>query len=261
MNKFYSLIVSSFLTVFGFAQEYPLSKKKFILSSLSVEMGPMLDKYSTVDLDMVYDLTSNPSDIERDLAGYDVRYDRNVEGSRIGALMSFIPYSKKEHDYLTRSEIRLGLFYMVRGSYLSYSLTNESGAYKAVGYSNKFKEFSVQGTYVWKYRPKFANERFTFHAGIGLGLGSTFNDKTSVAEIISSGQPAEIPNSFFAVYEGKSSLFVRPLASIGIDFALSDRFDLGVQSNFGVALQQIYDGESYFVPISGSVGVRVSYFF
>lgn len=260
MKTYCLILVSFFLTVLGIAQEDTTSKKKFILASVSVEMGPMMDKYSNIDLDLMYDLTSNPSDIERDLTGHNALYDHNVEGSRIGASIALIPFSKKENDYSSRSEIRLGLFYKVRGTYLSYSLTNESGAYKAVGYSTKFKELALHGAYVWKYNPKFA-KRFTLSAGIGLGLGSTFSDKTSVAEIISSGQPAEVPNSFFEVYQGKSSLFVRPFAPIGIDYAVSDRFDVGIQSNFGVALQQIYGGENYFIPIFGSIGVRVSYFF
>ena len=196
MKKYYLLFVLFSTTVFGFAQEDTAVKKKFILASLSFEMGPMLDRYSNVDLDMMYDLTTNPTDIERNLTGHSILYDRNVEGSRLGASVSLIPLNKEENDYSTRSEIRLGLFYMVRGTYLSYSLQDTSGAYKAVGYSTRFKEFSAQGAYIWKYNPKFA-QRFTLQAGLGLGLGSTFSDKTSVAEIISSGLPNEIPNSFF----------------------------------------------------------------
>lgn len=260
MKKYCCLLVFSLLAIFTFAQEDSTSKKKFILASVSLEMGPMLDQYSAVDLDMMSDLTSNSSDIERNLVGHDVLYDPNVEGSRIGASVSLIPLNKEDNDYSTVGEIRLGLFYVVRGTHLSYSLSNSSGAYKAVGYSTRFKEFNLHGAYVWKYNPKFA-ERFTLHAGIGVGLGSTFSDKTSVAEIISSGLPAEVPNSIFNEYQGKSSLFVRPFVPLGIDFAISERFDIGIQSNFGIALQQVYGGENYLIPISGSVGVKLTYFF
>ncbi|MFK7784788.1 MAG: hypothetical protein AB8B56_06725 [Crocinitomicaceae bacterium] len=260
MKKYCFLLLLSLLTFFNYAQEDSTAKKRFILASVSFEMGPMLDRYSNVDLDMMSNLTSNPSDIERDLLGHEALYDRDVEGSRIGASISLIPLNKEDNDYSTVGEIRLGLFYMVRGTQLSYSLTNASGAYKAVGYSTRFKEFNLHGAYVWKYNPKFA-KRFTLHAGLGLGIGSTFSDKTSVAEIISSGLPAEVPNSIFNEYQGNSSLFLRPFAPIGIDFAISDRFDIGVQSNFGVAFQQVYGGENYFIPISGSVGVKLTYFF
>jgi hypothetical protein len=260
MKKYCYVLLLSLVSIVCNAQEDSIPKKKFILASVSYEMGPMLDRYEAVDLDMMYDLTSNPSDIERDLLGHDPLFDTNVEGSRLGASISLIPLSKKDNDYSTLGEIRLGLFYMVRGTHLSYSLTNASGAYKAVGYSTRFKELSLQGAYVWKYTPKFA-ERFTLHAGIGFGFGSTVVDRTSVAEIISSGQPAEVPNSIFNEYEGNTSLFIRGYAPIGIDFAISERFDLGIQSYFGVVSQQVIGGENYFIPISGSVGVRLSYFF
>jgi hypothetical protein len=244
----------------AFSQIDTTKKSKFILASVSFEMGPMLDRYSNVDLDMMYNLTSNPYDIERNLVGHEATYDRDVEGSKLGASISLIPLNKKENDYSTVGEIRLGFFYKVRGTHLSYFLSNSSGAYKAVDYSTRFKEFSLHGAYVWKYNPKFA-QRFTLHAGLGLGLGSTFADKTSVAEIISSGLPSEIPNSFFEEYKGNSSLFVRAFTPIGVDFALSDRFDVGIQSNFGIAIQQVYGGENYIIPISGSVAVKLSYFF
>lgn len=260
MNKISVLLMITALPFLVMSQSDTTKKSKFILASVSFEMGPMLDRYSTVDLDMMYDLTSNPSEIERDLTGHDVLYDRDVEGSKIGASIALIPLNKKDNDYSTVGEIRVGLFYKVRGTHLSYSFTNASGAYKAVSYSTRFKELSVHGSYVWKYNPKFA-KRFTLHAGLGLGLGSTFNDKTSVAEIISSGLPSEVPNSIFNQYKGRSSLFLRPFVPIGIDFAISDRFDIGIQSYFGVGLQQVYGGENYFIPISGSVGLKASYFF
>ena len=260
MNKISLLFLIATIPVLAFSQSDTTKKSKFIIASVSFEMGPMLDRYSTVDLDMMNNLTSNPYEIERNIIGHTTTYDRDVEGSKLGASISLIPFNKKENDYSTVGEIRLGLFYKVRGTLLSYFLSNSSGAYKAVDYSTRFKELSLHGAYVWKYNPKFA-KRFTLHAGLGLGLGSTFSDKTSVAEIISSGLPSEIPNSFFEEYQGNSSLFVRIFAPIGIDFALSDRFDVGIQSNFGVAMQQIYGGESYIIPISGSVAVKLSYFF
>ncbi|MDG1333615.1 MAG: hypothetical protein P8P74_14860 [Crocinitomicaceae bacterium] len=242
------------------SQSDTTKKSKFILASLSFEMGPMLDRYSNVDLEMMYDWTSNPTEIERDLTDHTENFERDVSGSKVGVSIALIPFNNKEIDYSTIGELRFGLFYKVRGTYLSYFRSDTSSAYKSVGYSTRFKELSLHSSYVWKYNPKFA-ERFTLHAGIGIGLGSTFSDETSVAEIISSGQAAEIPNSLFQKYQGKSSFFFRPFVPIGIDFALSDRFDVGIQSYFGMAMQQVYRGETYTIPISGSVVVKLSYFF
>ena len=260
MKKYRLLLLFVLVFVVAEAQENSGPRKKFIIASLSYEMGPMLDRCSAVNMDMMYDLTINSSDIERDLLGHDILYDTDLEGSRIGATVSLIPLNRKEKDYSTKREIRLGLFYMVRGAHLSFSLSNPSGAYKAVGYSTRFKELSLHGAYVWKYSPKFA-ERFTLHAGVGLGLGSTVNDKTSVAEIISSGLPAEVPNSIFNVYDGKTSLFLRAYTLLGIDFAISERFDIGIQSYIGIVSQQVLGGNNYFIPVSGSVGIKLSYFF
>lgn len=242
------------------AQTDSLPKKRFILASLSFELGGMKDRYPVINLESMYDWTHNPSDLDRDLTGHSITHDRDVEGSRVGASLAFIPFNSKENDYSSKQELRIGLIYMVRGTHLSYFLQSESGAYKSVAYSTRFKEFSLQGSYVWKYTPTFA-KRFTLHGGIRLGLGSTFSDKTSVAEHFSSGQTNEIPNSLFNVYTGKSSLFARAFVPVGIDFAMAERFDVGIESNIGVGMQQVYGGENYVIPTSGAVYVKVSYFF
>lgn len=219
-----------------------------------------MDRYETVDLGMMYNLTVTPNSLDRDLSGHDVTYHRTVQGSKIGASVAFIPFDKKENDYSTKSEIRLGLFYSERGTSLSYFLQDTSGAFKSVNYSTQFKELNLNAAYVWKYNPKFA-ERFTLSGGLGIGLGSTFNDKTSVAEHFSSGQPGEIPNSIFNVYDGKSSFFGRAYVPFGIDFALGKHFDVGLASTFGVSIQQVYSGENYFIPTNGSLTAKVTYFF
>jgi len=237
-----------------------LPKKKFILASLSFELGGMKDRYAAIDLETMNDLTQDPSEIERDLTGHTVTYDRDVEGSRVGASVALIPLNKSDNEYSKSQEIRLGLIYMVRGTHLSYVLQTETGAYKSVAYSTRFKELSLQGSYIWKYNPSFA-KRFTLHGGIGLGVGSTFSDKTSVAEHFSSGQTNEIPNSEFNVYKGKSSLFARAFIPVGIDFALAERFDVGVETNIGLGQQRVYNGASYAIQTSGALYLKVSYFF
>lgn len=260
MNK--NLLLFFILTcpLFAISQSDTVKKKAFILASVSYELGRTIDRYPQIDLDMMYDLTQNPAELDRNLTGYTVTHDRDVEGSKMGASIALIPFNKDENDYSTTSEIRLGLFYSVRGTNLSYVLSDTSGAFQSASYSTRFKELSINAAYVWKYSPKFA-QRFTLHAGLGLGLGSSLYDKTSVAEHISSGQTNEIPNSLFNVYKGKSSLFARAYTPIGIDFALAERFDVGLQSYFGVALQQVYSGESYFIPLSGTLAVKVSFYF
>ncbi|NVK66651.1 MAG: hypothetical protein HWE22_18810 [Flavobacteriales bacterium] len=245
----------------GFTQQADsLPKKKFILASVSFELGRMKDRYPSINLETMNDWTQNPSEIERDLTGHSVTHDRDVEGSRVGASVAFIPFNQSKKDYSESQEIRVGLIYMVRGTHLSYVLQTETGAYKSVAYSTRFKEFSLQGAYVWKYSPSFA-KRFTFHGGIGLGIGSTFKDQTSVAEHFSSGQTNEIPKSEFNVYKGKSSLFGRAFIPAGIDFALAERFDVGIEANIGMGKQQVYDGSSYTIQTSGALYVKVSYFF
>ena len=260
MNKNIVLFLIIVIPGIVFSQSDTTKKKKFILASVSFEMGRMIDRYQQVDLAMMYDLTEMPSNLDRDLTGMGVTHDRDVEGSRVGASVALIPFSKKENDYSTKSEIRVGLFYSVRGTNLSYFLTNESGAFKSAEYSARFKELGLHGAYVWKYSPKFA-KRFTLHGGLGLGLGSTVLDKTSVAEHFSSGLPNEVPNSIFNVYKGNSSLFARGFIPLGIDFALAERFDIGLESTFGVGMQQVYGGESYLIPLSGSLSIKLSYFF
>ncbi|MCJ8290028.1 MAG: hypothetical protein HRT58_10220 [Crocinitomicaceae bacterium] len=260
MNKNLLFFLIMLFPVIAYSQSGTTKKGKLILASVSFEMGRTIDRYPKVDLDMMYDLTKSSTVLDRNLTGHDILFDQDVEGSRIGASIALVPFSKKQNHYFTNSEIRLGLFYSERGTHLSYSLTTTSGAFNSVSYSTRFKELSLNAAYVWKYSPKFA-ERFTLHGGLGLGLGSTFSDKTSVAEHLSSGQTNEIPESIFNTYEGNSSLFTRVYTPLGIDFALAERFDIGLESTLGLGLQTVYSGESYSIPLSGSLAIKLSYFF
>ena len=256
------LLLLSLLLLSGSAhsQTEDTVKRSFILASMSFEWGRTQDRYTEIDLATMYDWTKNPAELDRDLAQHSVEYDRIVEGSRLGVSFSLIPYSKKISDYSTTQELRLGLFYSVRGTHLSYDFADTSGARQETNYSTRFKELSITGSYLWKYSPKFA-ERFTLYGGIGLGIGSTVYDKTSVAEHFSDGQLNEIPFSKFNVYEGKSSLFTRAFVPIGIDYALAERFDIGLTATAGMALQTVYGGENYLIPFSWSLAARFGYFF
>ena len=260
MSKYYLLLLILLTPLLSLSQNDTSKVKSVILASLSFELGGTIDRYPAINLETMYNLTKTPSQLDRNLIGHDMTYDRDVEGSRVGAAVSLIPYDKKENKYSTKREIRVGFSYSVRGTHLSYFLMTQSGAFKSVAYSTRFKELRLSGAYIWKYSPKFA-ERFTLHGGIGLSVGSTFNDQTSVAEHFSSGQTNEIPNSIFNVYNGKSSLFSRAFIPVGIDFALFEQFDIGVESSFGVAHQKVVDGDSYFIPTNGSLYLRVSYYF
>lgn len=242
------------------SQETDSIKGTFILASIGFEMGPMMDRYSSIDLDMMYDLTQNPLELDRNLVDHSTTYDNIAEGSRLGVSLSFIPLKKKISDYSKTSELRLGLFYSVRGTNLSYDFQDTSGARQSVNYSTRFKELSVNGAYVWKYNPTFA-QRFTLTGGLGIGIGSTLYDKTSVAEHFTQGEVNEIPFSKFNAYKGKTSLFLRTYVPIGIDFALAERFDVGLAGTVGIGLQKVMKGDAYFIPFSGSVGVKVSYYF
>ena len=256
------LLLLSLLLLSGHAhsQTQDSLKRPFILASMSFEWGQMQDRYTEINLATMYDLTKNPTDLDRDLSAHSVLYDRLVTGSRLGFSIALIPFSKKIGDYSTTSELRIGLFYSVRGTHLSYNFQDTSGAIQETNYSTRFKELSATAAYVWKYNPKFA-ERFTLSGGLGLGIGSTLFDKTSVAEHFSQGGLNEIPFSKFNVYEGKSSLFTRLFVPLGIDFALSERFDIGLTATAGMGFQTVYGGGNYTIPLSGSLAVRLSYFF
>ncbi len=235
-------------------------KRPFILASMSFEWGQMQDRYTEINLETMYDLTKNPTDLDRDLSAHSVQYDRLVSGSRLGFSIALIPFSKKIGDYSTTSELRVGLFYSVRGTNLSYNFEDTSGAIQETNYSTRFKELSATAAYVWKYNPKFA-ERFTLSGGLGLGIGSSLFDKTSVAEHFSEGGLNEIPFSKFNVYAGKSSLFTRAFVPVGIDYALAERFDFGITGTVGTAFQTVYGGENYMIPFSWSLAARLGYFF
>lgn len=234
--------------------------KKFTLISIGFEAGQGIDRYDRINLEMMYDLTKNPELLDRNLDGHKITTDRIIAGSRVGLHLAFIPTKKNIDEQTSTDEIRVGIVYSVRGTNVDYFKLDSDGSMYSVNYSARFKEVSLHGAYVWKFSPKSAR-RFTFYGGAGLGIGSTVYDKTSVAEHISGGQPNEIPFSIFNVYKGNSSLIIRPYIPLGIDFALMERFDIGISGSTGMAIQKVYGGESYLIPFSASISAKLSYFF
>lgn len=257
MTKGLLLFLLTAISTIGFGQAEDTLKNRFILASMSFEVGKMMDQYQAIDLVMMYDLTKTPTDIDRNLTDHTVTFDEVARGSRIGFQLNFIPFNKKSNDYSTTSEMRLGMVYSARGTNLAYDWRDTSGAYQSVNYSTRFKEVSLNGAYVWKYSPEFA-KRFTFSGGLGLGIGSTLFDKTSVAEHFSGGEVNEIPFSKFNQYKGNSSLFFRAYVPLGVDFALAERFDIGITGNCGMGLQKVVGGGKYLIPFSGSLGLKLT---
>ena len=260
MNK--NVILFLILTISGIAysQDEVQKIKKFRFSSIGFEMGRAVDRYAQLDLEMMYDLTKNPSLLDRNLTDHTIIYDRIVEGSRVGISTALVPYNKNKEAYSATQEIRIGIYYSERGTHLGYNFVDTNGGYRSVNYSTRFKELSLNGAYVFKYNPKFA-QKFTLHAGPALSVGTSLFDKTSVAEHFSSGAPGEIPFSKFNSYAGKTSLFLRAYAPIGIDYAIGERFDIGVEGIAGMGVQQVLGGEMYTIPFSWSAAVRLSFFF
>lgn len=234
--------------------------KKFTLISIGFEAGQGIDRYDRMNLEMMHGFTKDPELLDRNLDGHKITADRIIEGSRVGLHLAFIPTKKNIDEKTSTDEIRVGIVYSVKGTSVDYSKVESDESMYSVNYSARFKEVSLHGAYVWKFSPESAR-RFTFYGGIGLGIGSTVYDKTSVAEHISGGQPNEIPFSIFNVYKGNSSLIVRPHIPLGIDFALMERFDIGISGSTGIAIQKVYGGQSYLIPFGASISAKLSYFF
>ena len=260
MNK--NIVLFLILTISGVAnsQSEETKIKKFRFSSIGFEMGRTVDRYARINLETMYDLTKDPTLLDRNLTDHTVIYDRIVEGSKIGFSTSIVHYNEEKEAYSSNQEIRFGLYYSERGTHLGYNFVDTSGGYRSVNYSTRFKELSINGAYVYKYNPESAR-RFTFHAGPALSIGMSLNDKTSVAEHFSSGAPGEIPFSKFNEYAGKTSLFIRTYAPVGIDFAIGERFDIGAEGTVGMGIQEVIGGSTYIIPFSWSATVRLSFFF
>ncbi|NRA13173.1 MAG: hypothetical protein HRT57_14590 [Crocinitomicaceae bacterium] len=60
-------------------------------------------------------------------------------------------------------------------------------------------------------------------------------------------------------YEGKSSIFTRAYAPVGIRFQLFKHFNIGLETNIGIGIQSVVGGQTYLIPMNTSVQALVSW--
>jgi hypothetical protein len=64
-----------------------------------------------------------------------------------------------------------------------------------------------------------------------------------------------------SAYQGKKSIFSRVYAPVGVQFQLFNHFNLGLETNIRVGMQNVIGGKSYFMPITTGMQALVSYSF
>ncbi|PHR33159.1 MAG: hypothetical protein COA38_05570 [Fluviicola sp.] len=257
-----SIILVAFIALSGstFAQENATKVKKFKLNSIGIDFGYTGDRYSKMNLESMYDLTKNPSLLDRDLNGYTSSLYRSSDGGRIGINASFTPFSTANDSYNTNHEVRFGAYYSSREPLISYNRIDADGTRNSIIYCNMVQELSLTGAYLIRKSPAKA-KWFSVYAGLGASLGSSFNDKMVVMESHYDPNDYSTITNENAFYEAKSSFYSRVYAPIGLDVTIFNRVRLGLEGTIGVGMQNVYGGKTYVMPLSGSITTKLAFVF
>lgn len=248
------LVVCLSLPTFGQDIETTLPVKKWTVSSFSVATGMQMDRYMKMDLETMRELTFNPALLDRDLNGYSEQLDRNSSGVRMGGNITLRSANQTANGF--EREIRIGAFYSAREPIVYYTKT-VGDVYSTVLYCNMVNEVSVDGAYLLSKRSARI-KRLRMYAGLGLSVGSTFNNKSIVME---SSYGEEESTNTQDEYRGESSLISRLYIPVGVEFNVLKKLALGLEGNLGVGMQNIYSGKSYFMPVSASMQLKLAYQF
>lgn len=264
-----AIAICSF-TSFGQTEIVP---KTWRFASVGVEFGTMRDTYQKMNLQAMQDFTMNPALLSRDLTGFTENLRRDSPGSKMGINVTLS--SERANNW--SHEIRMGLFYSSREPMINF--TNGGGPYssngvfvsqeiKSVIYCTAINEIALDGAYILRKTGKNRASWFSYYAGLGMNLGSSFNTRTFVIEHTT---PATVSSNSFGTqiqeqgtgvttgYQAKESVFTRLYVPIGVQATFFKRVGLGLESNIGVGMQSVVKGKSYFLPFNAGVTAKLSY--
>lgn len=260
MTKSIILVALIVLSGSAFAQENTVKGKKFKLNSIGIDFGHTGDRYSKMNLESMYDLTKNPSLLDRDLNGYTSSLYRSSDGGRIGVNASFTQTGTTNDSFNTNHELRFGAYYSSREPLISYNRIDADGINNSIIYCNVVQEVSLTGAYLIRKSPVKA-KWFSVYAGLGVSLGSSFNDRMVVMENSYDPNNYSEGTNANASYEAKSSFYSRVYAPIGLDVTIFNRVRLGLEGTIGVGMQNVYNGKTYGMPLSSSITTKIAYVF
>lgn len=245
----------------SFAQKSTTDKvKKLKLNSIGVDFGVTADRFSKMNLESMYDLTKNPALLDRDLEGYSSSLYRSASGGRFGINASFTPFSAVNDSYNTNHEIRFGAYFSSREPLISYNKTDANGTTNSIIYCNMVREVSLTGAYLLRASP--ANAKwFGVYAGLGMSLGSSFNDKMVVMQSSFNSEQMSYESLGNETYEGKSSFFTRVYVPLGLDITIARRIRLGLEGQVGIGMQNVYNGRTNLMPVTGSITTKLAFVF
>ncbi len=229
---------------------------KWTIHSFGINYGSVHDRYQDMSLEMMYDFTKNPALLDRNLTGLEENLYRVSTGYRLGIQTTFRaqrPNSSIGH------EIRLGASWSGREPLISFSdpyNEEQMQPRDEIIYCNVVNEYGLDGAYL--LRKSFGNGWFSVYSGAGLSLGTSVNSQLVVMErsYDENGMMTSDTDSF---YGAKSSLFSRVQVPIGIQFTLLQKVNFLAETRFGVGMQSMFGGRSYFMPLATGFRLGLSY--
>lgn len=228
--------------------------KRLKLSTAEFGLGIGCDYYENMSLEDLKALSFNPSQLNRDLAGFDEEVNAMASGASILVGFVFSPGDFSKGVYRQDREIRVEVgIHSPKEAMVSYK--NED-LDTSIVYCGLQSEISLGSSYIFKGR---WGKKFIYRYGFGGTLGTTLQNQV----IVISGKyfgPEEHPSEQESeeqnkeVYGARNLMFFRAfvLAGIAYEFGkpnvIENKWSLGIEFRLGTGLQKIQGGNT--VPIN-----------
>lgn len=237
------------------------------MSSLSLNMGGQTDNYAKMDLNRMRGYAKSSELLQEiDLSNHSGTYYNDVSGSSAAFNIAFNPIQFRAGKATTRTnrEIRFGASVVFgREGMITYDPDNISFANsgESVTYCIIENEFTLSGEYRYIASPF---RRFNVYGGFGAQLGGTAGNELLL--IFDRNVNPAVPNpeqvsTETDIYDAKNMIFARAYVPFGVEYNATDRIGVGLGFRQGLGLQQVMDGDTYFIWRSGATLFELKYRF
>jgi len=202
-------------------------------------------------------MAKDPSEMQRDLVGFDEEVTTITAGAALYGNVGFAPLDPSTGQYRDDRELQFGIgFHSPKEAMVSYK---NQGLDTSIVYCNLQSEITLETAYILKGR---WGKKLQWYAGLGMNGGATFNNKM----VLISGQylepgehPSELDHAIQESYAAKSVLYSRVYVPYGLHYQVSSNWQLGFDFRTGVGAQFIQGEKADFIKKTGALVIGARY--
>lgn len=259
-----TLITALFSTAIiaqDFVEERPAEFQKWNLGTMSWSVGIDWNEYSTMSLNELMGMATDPAEVGRDLEGMNEEANAHTAGLVTYTSVSLSPRDFVSGEVNTNQQINIGIaLYSDQEAMVSYKSEEMD---TSIVFCNAHSQIALDGSYTFNTT---LGKRLYVYAGGGVTSGFTYGNEMIVMEgkyFKEGAHPStqEILPENKAVYDAKALYYYRLYVPYGMHLKFTDNFSMGLDFRRGIGWQKAQGEKSNFIESSGSFQIGGKFHF